>query len=97
MVQTLRSVKIMAGTKVIVVEKPHILHRIFFSLGVILHPDEWYDVRISFDDPEFTSFFYLSGARKWFEAEGADIFQGNIWAYNASSTDVWVSSTEILH
>ena len=97
MVQTLCSVKVMVGEKRIILKKPHVSQRIFFSIGVILHPDEWYDVRISFDDPKFTSFFYLSGARKWFEAEGADIFQGNIWVYNASNIDIWVSSTEILH
>ena len=97
MVQTIRSVKIMTGQKTIVLEKPHILHRIFFFLSVIADPSTWHDVRISFDDPHFVSFFYLSGARKYFEAEGADIFQGNVWVYNASGVDVWMSSTEILH
>ena len=96
MAQTLYSVKVMAGKKIIVLKKPHVLQRIFFSVCVIRPPEEWYDMRISFDDPKFTSFFYLSGGRKWFEAEGADIFQGNIWAYNASSIDIWMSSTEIL-
>ena len=97
MVQTLSSYKIFVGEKRIVLKKPYVLQRIFFSISVILRPDEWYDMRISFDDPKFTSFFYLSGARKWFEAEGADIFQGNVWVYNASNTDIWVSLSEILH
>ena len=97
MVQTLSSYKIFVGEKRIVLKKPHVSQRIFFSVCVIRPPEEWYDMRISFDDPKFTSFFYLSGARKWFEAEGADIFQGNIWVYNASNIDIWVSSTEILH
>ena len=96
MVQTLRSVKVMAGEKRIVIKKPHVSQRIFFSICVIRPPEEWHDMRISFDDPEFTSFFYLSGGRKWFDAEGADIFQGDVWVYNASSVDIWVSSTEIL-
>ena len=97
MVQTICSLKVMSGEKIIVLKKPHVSQRIFFSVCVIRPPEEWYDMRISFDDPKFTSFFYLSGARKWFEAGGVDIFQGNIWVYNASSIDIWVSSTEILH
>ena len=97
MVQTLRSVKILAGDKAIILERPHILHRIFMNISVIEAQSAWYDARISFDDPQFLSFFYLSGAKKYFEVQGEDIFQGDVWLYNASSADFWVSSTEILH
>ena len=97
MVQTLSSYKIFVGEKRIVLKKPYVLQRIFFSICIILSPDTWASMRVSFDDPNFTSSYYMSGAKKYFEAEGVDIFQGNIWMQNASDIDVWVSTTEILH
>jgi len=97
MVQTVYSHWILAGKKEIILEKPHILHRIFFSLYLVVSQASWYDVRISFDDPLFHSYYALNGPKKYFEAAGVDIFQGNIWAGNYDSgTDVLITATEIL-
>ena len=96
MVQTVSSCKILVGEKRIVSEKPHTLHRIFFSIDKIADQTSWHETRISFDDPLFCSYFVLNGALNHFQAEGADIFQGNIWAMNASDTDFWYTATEIL-
>ena len=97
MVQTVYSVKILAGKKRIVIEKPHFLSRIFFSIHRIGDMVSWHETRISFDDPSFRSYFTMNGSLNVFEAEGVDIFQGNIWAYNVSDTDLWYACTEILH
>jgi len=97
MVQTVCSYKILAGKKRIVLEKPHSLRRIFFSVNRIAAQTAWSTTKISFDDPGFRSFFVLNGSLNSFQAEGVDIFQGNIWLLNASDTDVWYACTEILH
>ena len=97
MVQTVCSVKILAGEKKIIIEKPHALSRIFFSIHKISDQTSWHETRISFDDPLFRSYYSLNGSVNYFKAEGVDIFQGNIWAYNVSDTDFWYSVTEILH
>ena len=86
-----------AGKRKIILERPHSLHRIFFSVGVIIALEGWYDSRMSFDDPQFISSYALNGARKYFEAEGADIFQGDVWISNASEKSLSYSATEILH
>jgi len=78
-------------------EKPLALHRIFFSIYVLSSLAQWYDVRMSFDDPSFFSYYTMNGPRKYFEATGADIFQGNIWIMNNSGSDLFVAATEILH
>ena len=97
MVQTIRTLRIPLGQKQIILERPHNLRRIFFSVGVITPQSSWYDSRMSFDDPRFRTSYALNGARKYFEVEGADIFQGNVWIYNASEKDLSYSATEILH
>jgi len=86
-----------AGQRKIILERPHSLQRIFFSVGVIISQTGWYDSRMSFDDPHFHTSYALNGARKYFEAEGADIFQGDVWLYNASEKSLSYSATEILH
>ena len=96
MVQTIHTVMIPTGQKKIIIEKPSVLHRIFFSVQVITAATTWYDVRMSFDDPLFSSSYSLTGMKKYFEAEGVDIFQGNIWVDNASTASIWYSATEIL-
>ena len=96
MVQTVCSYKILAGEKRIVSEKPHSLHRIFFSIDRIVDQSSWRTTKISFDDPLFRSYFALNGSLNHFEAEGADIFQGDIWVYNNSDTDFWYSLTKII-
>ena len=97
MVQTICTVMIPAGQRKIILERPLSLHRIFFSVLVIISQDGWYDSRMSFDDPQFQISYALNGARKYFEAEGAGIFQGDVWIYNASEKSLSYSVTEILH
>jgi len=97
MAQTVCTPMIPPGQKKIILGKPHSLQRIFFSLRVITSAASWYDVRVSFDDPLFSSFYSLTGQGKYFEARGVDIFQGNIWVCNYSSVDLYISATEILH
>ena len=97
MVQTVHSVTVLAGEKVILVEKPQALHRIFFSVQAFAEQTTWLETKISFDDPQFRSFYVLDGSARYFEAKGEDIFQGNIWIYNISDADLLYSATEILH
>ena len=96
MVQTVSSVKILAGKKRIVIEKPHFLSRIFFSICRIQEQTSWFGAWISFDDPLFSSYYVLNGSENKFVAEGVDIFQGNVWVANSSNIDLWFSVTEIL-
>ena len=96
MVQTVCSVKILAGEKKIVLEKPLVLHRIFFSICRVQTQTAWYPAMVSFDDPFFSSYYVLNGSENKFAVEGEDIFQGNIWVANNSNTDLWFSVTEIL-
>ena len=97
MVQTVKSVLVPIEEKKIVLEKPSVLHRIFFSLRVLARLEAWLDVKMSFDDPLFLSWYPLNGPEKYFQAEGNDIFQGNIWIHNHSDLHVWILVTEILH
>jgi len=97
MAQTVCTPMVPVGQKKIILKKPTVLSRIFFSLQVITSATSWHDVRVSFDDPSFSSFYSLTGIRKYFEASGVDIFQGNIWVCNYASVDLYISATEILH
>ena len=97
MVQTLYSITVLAGEKKKLFERPHHLHRIFFSIRVFADPAAWYETKISFDDPKFLSFYVLNGPAKYFEARGDDIFQGDIWVYNLSDINLLYTTTEILH
>jgi len=97
MAQTVISINVSAGKKKIILEKPQALHRIFFSIQAFADLTAWYESKISFDDPQFRSFYVIDGPARYFEAKGEDIFQGNIWVYNLSSTDLLYSATEILH
>ena len=97
MVQTVRSITILAGEKTVMIKKPHALHRVFFSIVAFADQTAWFESKISFDDPQFRSFYVLDGSARYFEAKGEDIFQGNIWLYNVSDTPLLCSSTEILH
>jgi len=96
MVQTVRSITILAGEKMMLIEKPLALHRVFFSIQVFADLTTWHESKISFDDPQFISFYALDGPARYFEARGEDIFQGNIWAYNVSDINLLFSATEIL-
>ena len=97
MVQTIKSITILAGEKILIIEKPMALHRIFFSIQAFADLTAWYETKISFDDPQFRSFYVIDGPVKYFEAEGDDIFQGDVWIYNVSDTNLLYSATEILH
>ena len=97
MVQTVKTITVMAGEKTILFEKPHTLHRIFFSVRVLASQTTWYPTGISFDDPLFLTYYSLNGPEKYFAAEGMDIFQGNVWIKNNSDTDLLYTATEILY
>ena len=96
MVQTVRSITILAGEKIRMLEKPQALHRIFFSIQALADQTVWLETKISFDDPQFRSFYVLDGSARYFEAKGDDIFQGDVWVYNTSNTNLLHSATEIL-
>ena len=96
MAQTLRTITLSAGDKKILVAKPLVLCRIFVSVRALADDAKWYQSKLSFDDPTFTSFFVLNGPGKYFEAKGEGIFQGNIWGINASSVSLQYTMTEIL-
>ena len=97
MVQTIRSITILAGEKKRLLEKPQALRRVFFSIQAFADQTVWLESKISFDDPQFRSFYVLDGSARYFEARGDDIFQGDIWVYNVSDTNLLHSATEILH
>ena len=96
MVQTVRSITILAGEKILMLEKPQALHRIFFSIQAFADQTLWLKTKISFDDPQFRSFYVIDGPARYFEAKGEDIFQGNIWIFNVSDINLLYSATEIL-
>ena len=96
MVQTVKSQTILAGQKTILLKKPRVLCRIFFSIRALADQTAWYQSKISFDDPTFASFYVLNGPAKYFEAKGEGIFQGDVWVFNASEQDLQYVLTEIL-
>ena len=96
MVQTIRTVTIQADQKKTVFEKPRVLTRIFFSIATTTDETVWHKTKISFDDPLFCFFYLMEGNITKFEAEGQDIFQGDIWVYNLADTTQFYSLTEIL-
>ena len=96
MVQTVKSLMLVAGDMKIVFEKPHILRRIFVRIVSVLPRNEAYKSHISFDDPLFHSYFLITDGCPDFEARGDGIFQGNIWLRNPSSISIYYTATEIL-
>jgi len=96
MVQTIHSVAIAPMQKKKVAEMPYSLHRIFFSVRVVVGVNTWYPSKISFDDPSFASFYILAGTERYFEMWGEDIFQGDIWAKNEAELSLWYAVSEIL-
>ena len=97
MVQTLVSKNLLAGEKIILFEKPHVLHRIFFSIRAMVDGSLSREMWISFDDPNFLSYYMIDGSEKYFEARGVDIFQGDIWLMSNTESSVLLAATEILH
>ena len=96
MVQTVHSVKIQPGHKLLIIEKPLVLRRIFFSVRAFASQTYWYESQISFGDPSFRSYYILDGPAKYFEAKGEGIFQGDIWVRNASGINLTYTVSEIL-
>ena len=96
MVQTIRSVSIAPAQKKKIAEMPHSLHRIFFSVRVVVGVNTWYPSKLSFDGPSFASFYLLAGTERDFETWGEDIFQGGIWLKNESELSLWYAVSEIL-
>ena len=96
MVQTVWSETISGGHKKIIFEKPIALRRIFLSVRAIVPTEVWSESRISFDDPMFYSYYTMAGYSKHFRTKGEGIFQGDVWIYNVSTTDVVYTYSEIL-
>ena len=97
MVQTLRSKNLLPGEKIILFEKPRVLRRIFFSIRAMVDGGLSREMWISFDDPNFLSYYAIDGPEKYFEARGVDIFQGDIWLRSNTESSVLFAATEILH
>ena len=96
MVQTISTHLILAGEKKLILEKPHVLCRIFLGIRVLASSQAWAESRISFDDPMFRSFYTLAGFSKYFEAKGEGMFQGNVWVFNNATGDLLYALSEIL-
>ena len=97
MVQTVRTLRLIPAEKIILFEKPYVLRRIFFSVRQISGTSTWAPSKISFDDPQFYSYYQITAGNGYFEAKGNDIFQGDIWLRNDAAEFQYYSSTEILH
>ena len=96
MVQTVSSVGITPGHKLLIIEKPLVLRRIFFSVRVFVSQAYWYESDMSFGDPSFRSYYILDGPASYFEAKGEGIFQGDIWVRNVSNVNLRYTVSEIL-
>ena len=96
MVQTVSFVEITPGHKLLIIEKPLVLCRIFFSVRGFAPQNYSFESQISFGDPGFRSYYILDGPARYFEAKGEGIFQGDIWVYNASNIYLLYSVSEIL-
>ena len=96
MVQNIKTVYLTPSQKAKAVEKPYSLHRIFVSILTVLGTTAWYPSKISFDDPSFVSFYILAGSERYFEMQGEDIFQGDVWVKNESTISLWYAISEIL-
>ena len=96
MAQTVRSVSIEPGHKLLILEKPLVLFRIFFGIYEFAPQTSWYESQISLGDPSFRSYYTLGGPVNYFEVRGEGLFQGDIWVRNVSGIALLYSTTEIL-
>jgi len=96
MVQTVKSIRLYPGEHTILLEKPRVLRRIFFSIKVPTDLTLGNKSRISFDDPAFHSYYVFDGQVQQLKAKGEGIYQGAIWAQNVSSVDLVFVMTEVL-
>jgi len=97
MVQTLVSKNLLPGEKIVLFEKPRVLRRVFFGIRAMVDGGLSREMWISFDDPNFLSYYAIDGSEKYFEARGVDIFQGDIWLRSNTESSVLFAATEILH
>ena len=97
MVQTVKTMTLLPQEKNIIIKKPIVLKRVFFSIRALSDQTTWYQSKVSLDDPLFHTFYVLNGPAKYIECGGDDIFQGNIWILNSSTVSLQYTSTEILH
>ena len=96
MAQTLKTQWVYSGWRVVLLEKPIVSTRIFFSIKVLTDLSLGHKSHISFDDPAFSSYYTLDGRIQELEAKGEGISQGTIWAHNLSSMNLLFVMTEIL-
>jgi len=96
MAQTVKSQWIYSGWKILLLDKPQVLNRIFFSVQVLFDPATDYHSHISLGDPKFLSYYTLDRPVSYFEAKGEGIFQGDVWAKNVSTSDLLFVISEIL-
>ena len=96
MAQVVYSVTILAGHRMILVEKPKVSTRIFLGIRALADDTTWAMSKISFGDPYFYSYCIIDGPAKYFEIKGEGIFQGDIWVRNASGINLTYTVSEIL-
>ena len=96
MAQTVVSTTIYGGQQIILIKKPRVLRRIFFSVRVLADPGSWYHSKMSLGDPLFRTFYMLDGPATYFEARGEGIFQGDVWVRNTSAANLMYATSEIL-
>jgi len=96
MVQIVKSARIHPDGHMILLEKPQVLRRIFYSIKVPTDLTMGHRSHISFDDPAFRSYYVFDGQVQQLEAKGEGICQGDIWAQNVSSDDLVFVMTEVL-
>ena len=87
---------VLAGHRTILVEKPLVLRRIFFSVRAMVASNMGYESKISLGDMNFHTYYDLNGNGKYFESRGEGIFQGDVWVRNQSSVNILYTATEIL-
>ena len=91
-----KSRALIAGDKMLFIEKPNVLSRIYFKISALIAYNAGYKSWISFDDPLFSEYYTIDGSTAYLEAKGEGIFQGNIWVHNQSSVSIRYTATEIL-
>ena len=96
MAQTVNSVLLPPGHKRLVIEKPLVLCRIFFSVRAFAPQSYSFESQISFGDPSFRSYYILDWPARYFEVKGEGIFQGDIWVRNVSDVNLFYAVSEIL-
>ena len=96
MVQTIKSRRVSPGERVILLEKPLALRRIFYNIKALVDSTMEHKAHISFDDPAFLSYYIFGGLVQQLEAKGEGICQGDIWVRNVSSEEIVFVMTEVL-